>query len=147
MRRTIVLLLILCCAFPLFSEESTQSPESPKSDAESTAPVPYSEEEFPEWLIGLRRAEIVAMGSLPITFVASFFAYDIIRYMVHGFDRSYLPIGSPNPVPYSLQENLGVLTAACTVSGIIAIIDGMIGRARKKKMEEAKIGDLEAQDH
>ena len=146
MRKTIVLLLVLCCGFPLFSEETTQFPESPESDAESTEPVPYSEEEFPGWLIGLRRAEIVAIGSLPITFVASFIAYDIIRYMVHGFDRSYLPIGSPNPVPYSLQENLGVLTAACTASVIIAIIDGVIGRARKKKMEEAEIGELEAQD-
>ena len=140
------MLLILCCAFPLFSEETTQSPESPESGAESTEPVPYSEEEFPGWLIGVRRAEIVAMGSLPITFVASFIAYDIIRYMVYGFDRDYLPIGSPNPVPYTPQENLGVLTAACTASVIIAIIDGVIGRVRKKKMEEAEIGDLEAQD-
>jgi hypothetical protein len=135
------LALSLCLAFPVLAEQSENSP--PEGDSEHE-PVPYTEEEFPDWLKALRRGEIIALGSLPLTFAFSFIIYDIARYVYHGFDSNYLPIASPSPVPYEQAETIGVLIAAGTASVILAVIDGLIGRAQRKRQEEG--GAVHSQD-
>jgi hypothetical protein len=106
-----------------------------QSGEEPAEPVPYTDDEFPQWLLDLRRAEVITLGSLPITITVSFFVYDLVRYALHGFDRLYNPFGSPNPVPYEPLENIGVFVAAGTTSLLIAVIDFYLGRAENGSPE------------
>ena len=99
-------------------------------------PEPYTEEEFPQWAHNLRRFEIITLGTLPITFLATFLVYDLIRYTSSGFDSDYALLGSPNPVPYSTEEKIGVVVAACSASLLIALMDFIIGKARQPTVEK-----------
>lgn len=139
MKIFVTLLLAVACCAAIFPQDG----EAMVGEGE---PEPYSDEEFPDWLKAVRRAEILALGSLPITFTFSFLAYDVFRYIYHGFDGSYLPIGSPNPAPYTPAENVGVLVAAGTGSILIAIADFLIGRSREKRRGDGESADLPAQD-
>jgi len=141
MKPLLVAALSLCLCLPAFAEKSGENPSGGDPEHE---PEPYTEEEFPQWLKALRRGEIIALGSLPLTFAFSFIIYDVARYIYHGFDRNYLPIASPSPVPYTLTENVGVLIAAGTGSMLLAVIDGLIGRAQRKRQEES--GAVHSQD-
>ena len=143
MKRLPALLLLLALSFSVFAEQPGENPYTDDADHE---PEPYTEKEFADWLKALRRAEIIAIGSLPLTFAFSFIIYDVARFIYHGFNRDYLPIASPNPVPYTQGENIGVMIAAGTGSIIFAVIDGLIGRAQRQRQEESGNRDVHSQD-
>ncbi len=126
-RRFIAIFLSLLCLFVF----STQAYSAESSDTEE--PEPYTEEEFPDWMHRLRRFEIIALGTLPFTFLATFLVFDIVRYANSGGDPDYALFGSTNPVPYTTGEKIGVVVAACSVSFLIAFADYLIGRAREPR--------------
>jgi hypothetical protein len=95
-------------------------------------PEPYEPEEFSPWLRDLRRAEIIAVGSFPITFVFANLGYSLVRYAVKGGDPEYAPVGS-NRIPLSRQESLGVLAGAAALSVTVAVIDYAIGRRNRRR--------------
>jgi len=149
MRALLAAALIAICSGAVFCDAGDVDPRARagalSEDAEQE-PEPYTEEEFPDWLKALRRGEIIAFGSLPFTFAFSFLIYDVFRYVYHGFDQSYLPIGSPNPEPYTAAENLGVVAAAGAGSIIIAVVDALLGRAETKRRKEGASGDVSPPD-
>ena len=103
MKKAIALLLILLSSFYLFSDPI-------KYDYE-----PYKREEFPEWTMELRRAEILFFGSFAITLPVTVAAYNI--------GKSF---GMPTPE----NEALGALyqfAGAAGLSLIIAGVDWIIG--------------------
>jgi hypothetical protein len=129
------LLLFLPFITPdLFSEENTTGTGT--VSPESKEPVPYELNEFPGWSLKLRRGEIIAFGTLPITFLVTFFAYDIIRFGVHGWDTEYSPFSNSIVKDYSFEEKVGLVTAACSLSVVIAVIDYWIGEVQHKKKEK-----------
>jgi len=149
MKALLAAALIGMCSAALLGNAEDVRPAlgaGPLSEDGEQEPEPYTEEEFPDWLEALRRAEIIAFGSLPFTFAFSFLAYDVFRYIYHGFDQSYLPIGSPNPEPYTATENLGVVLAAGAGSIIIAVVDALLGRAETVRRKEGASGDLSPPD-
>ncbi|MEE1181408.1 MAG: hypothetical protein UHY90_04070, partial [Treponema sp.] len=46
---------------------------------ESTEPVPYSKEEFPQWALDLRRFEVVSLGSIPFAMIGVVLVYGNIE--------------------------------------------------------------------
>lgn len=97
---------------------------------EATTPEEYTEEEFADWLHDLRRAEIVLVGSFPITMFVTVFAYDIIRYATNGFEPEYAPwpFKGPGAVGLEDREKQGVLIAGVSLSGLLAVADYFLGR-------------------
>ena len=80
MRRVVALLLIFLFFIGcLYSQEEL--------------PVPYRPDEFPEWTVALRRAEIITIGSYPLTFMLTALVYDISMAASTGFDPK-VPYGS-----------------------------------------------------
>ena len=116
--RSCVLLLV---ALSVFATPLAWSQEEPE---------PYDPEEFPQWLRDLRRGEIIAVGSFPITFVFANLTYGLIRFGVNGWDNSYSPVGNTNQVPYDQIETVGVITAAAGLAITVAVIDYFRGRSR-----------------
>jgi hypothetical protein len=123
-RRLIAISLSLLCLFAFSTHAESADPKEPE---------PYTEEEFPEWMHGVRRFEIITLGTLPFTFLATFLVYDFVRYANSGFNSDYALFGSTNPVPYTTGEKVGVVVAACSVSLLIALADYLIGKAREPR--------------
>jgi hypothetical protein len=128
-------IVIVCFIFVCVSALSAEN-----DSGDLKEPEPYTEEEFPEWMHNLRRFEIITLGTLPFTFLATFLVYDFIRYATSGFDRDYALFGSTNPVPYTTEEKIGVVIAACSTSVLIALVDFFIGKARKARTRTNSYG-------
>ena len=111
-----------------------------QSDGEGGEPEEYGEEEFSPFLRDLRRAEIIMLGSFPITLFLTLEVFDIYRYIDH-FDEedryryTPWPYRSPEPAPYSSGEIAGILITAVSASVLIAAADYFIGRAKEKRSE------------
>ena len=103
--------------------------ESAGADGDGAAalePVPYERSEFPDWAHALRRAEVVAIGSLPLTLFGVRLLYDFTRYVAYGFAPEVRPFplrpigGGP---ALTETEMLGIVIGAAALSIAIALID------------------------
>ncbi len=117
----------------------TVYPQSQSGIAADTEPEEYSEQEFLPFLRDLRRAEIVMLGTFPITLFLSLEAYDIYRFAASGGAREYTPwpFRPPGAVGYTGKENLGVFLAAVSTSVLIAAADYIVGRVKAKRELES----------
>jgi hypothetical protein len=117
------LILLAAAAFPLFCQEQEQVPEE------------YDKQEFSPFLRDLRRAEIIMLGTLPLTLFLSLEVYDFYRYADHDWDRAYAPwpFRAPGAEPYSRNENLGVFIGALSASLLIAVADYTVGKIKANR--------------
>ena len=130
-RKCAVLLLLCVIVFPCRAKE-----------AKDTTPAPYTDDEFPQFMKDLRRAEIVSFGALPFVTLTSTIVYSSARYAQHGFDSAYFP----NPFAkasasngYSTAEQAGILLTSAGISVGIGLTDLLVSvirrKAAKKKLE------------
>jgi hypothetical protein len=104
--------------------------------------------EFPQWVLDLRRAEIITFGSFPFTIFFATFFMDTYRASKHDWDNRYLPwpLKGPGAVEMSTDEHLITLGVAVTGSVLIALADHLIVRIKRAKLErqrqELPEGDL-----
>ncbi len=127
----LILLALLVLALPIAAQQEGTGEDEPEE---------YQEDEFSPFLRELRRAEIVMFGSFPITLFLSLEAFDIYRYIDHYKDEDYYkytpwPFRSPESAPYETREVAGILVTAVSTSMLIAAVDYIIGKAKKKRSE------------
>jgi hypothetical protein len=98
----------------------------------------------PLWLKDLRRAEIVAFGSFPLTMFWTTFFMDLYRTASHGWDSRYAPwpFKGAGAVGMTNQEVAAMFTIAVSSSLAIAVVDHFIMRYRRSKAEEADPGPV-----
>ena len=96
--------------------------------AQERTPQPYTEDEFPQWLKDLRRAEIVFVGSFPITLFLTLETYDTYRFVATGFNPTYTPWPLGSGAPYVNGETPWLAVSALSLSLVVAGIDFLIGR-------------------
>jgi hypothetical protein len=119
-RQTILLLLacVLLAAVPngVFAQDHT--------------PQPYSPDEFQGWMKDLWRAEVVLVGSFPITLFLTLETYDLFRYFNTGFDATYAPwpFNTGSTLNLSPQEQTLIIVTALSFSLTVAVFDFMLGR-------------------
>ena len=96
----------------------------------------------PQWALNLRRAEIVATGSFPLTLLASRLAYSLIRFTVRSIqagaiDVTYAPwfLAPPGSPELVILEKLAIVGGAVSLSSIIALIDYRRGLAEDEAAE------------
>lgn len=109
---------------------------------------PYEPDEFPQWAGDLRRAEIVAVGSLPIALLVSRLFYGFGRFAVESIRAgaaapAFLPpgIAPPGSVPYTRDDNVRIILGAVSLSGVVALIDFALGRQERSPAEEPEPGE------
>ena len=124
-------LLLLLVALPVSAQNTATVP-----DAE-----PYEAEEFSEFARTLRRAEIVAIGSVPLTLLATRLLYGIGRFTFESirsgtFATQYLPelFAPPGFIPLTRADNAWILGGTATLSISIAVGDYLLGR-REESVE------------
>lgn len=113
--------------------EPTVEPGMTPETAPKQTPVPYEEDEFPQWAKDLRRAEIIVIGSIPFTMFLAIEIFDIYRYVSMDFNPDYAPWPFRGSAPYELEEKFGVIVTAVSFSVCIAIIDYIIMRVNREK--------------
>jgi hypothetical protein len=147
----ISLLIIFLTSLPFLQADTTTAAGTGSTTATTTAtattpantePAPYRPDEFPDWALKLRRAEIISAGTIPITFLVTFFAYDLIRFGVHQGDPLYNPF--TGSVSYTDGEKMGTVLTACGISIGIALIDFWLGEIKAKKERKLKEKTLNA---
>lgn len=139
--RSLALALALIVAAGAWGQEGG----GPQAEAPAGAvlePAPYERSEFPEWAHALRRAEVVAIGSLPLTLFGVQLVYGFARYAAHGFQDSgsspATPADVPAPFPFGPigggdltdTEEIGIIIGAVALSLTIALIDADLQRNR-----------------
>lgn len=125
-----IALLVLIAAGAWAQDAGPEPAERPAvPDAE-----PYAPEEFPDWSRSLRRAEIVALGSLPISLLTTRLVYGLVRFA--GQSISSGTLGSPSvpgispasdAAPLDRRENLRLIGGAVWISLMIAVADYALG--------------------
>ena len=123
-------LLLFVVSNSLYAQSAGQDPTQQNnniaSEDDTIVYEPYEDEEFPEWLQDLRRAEVVFVGSFPIAMLFSSLAYDGYRLVRSGIEEggfSGAEIGS-----YTSDEGVGLLVAGLSVSAIVSILDFVLGK-------------------
>ncbi len=124
MKRGVLFLLFLSIIATSFLPAQQLPPPDP------LMPEEYDPEEFPMWAHDLRRYEVIAIGSYPITFFATSLVYDFSVYASNGFDPSY-SMGSQRD-----SQDIGIIVgSAAAVSLIIATVDLIINVNKRKQLE------------
>ena len=125
MKRGVLFLLLLSIIASGFLPAQQLPPPDP------LMPEEYDPEEFPMWAHDLRRYEVIAIGSYPITFFATSLIYDFSVFASNDFNPSYA-MGSQRD-----SQDIGIIvgSAAC-VSLIIATVDLIINVNKRKQLEK-----------
>ncbi len=123
MRRFICLIVLLVFTVSVLPAE------------ENTTPVPYDENEFPQWQRDLRRFEVILIGSFPFTMLYSTLGYGVIRWGINGFSENYAPSLSQqaDTVPLTNEEKLGVVFTSVGMSALVAIIDLIVIHVKRNR--------------
>ena len=104
-RAFLPLFFAICIALPVQAQESAGDEYEP-----------YREDEFPQWMHDLRRAEVVLIGSFPVTLLLTTLAYEILRNVTTIGERS----GFGN---YDSTESKWLFVAGFSFSGFVATLD------------------------
>ncbi len=104
MRRYItIIILVVFCLQPLMADYT-----------------PYSQDEFPQWSITLRRAETLLFGSLPITLGVTSLSY-----------AAALSLGASPFYSDPSKNTLALIGIAGGLSLLVAITDYILGEMQK----------------
>jgi len=131
-RRLLALLLVGAAAGGAWGQDGDRPAQESPAGALND-PVPYERSEFPEWAHALRRAEVTAIGSLPLTMFGVRMVYGFARYAAHGFEADvrpfpFGPIGGGAEL--TNEEMLGIVIGAAALSVTIALIDADLQRTK-----------------
>jgi len=97
--------------------------------------VEYSAKEFAPWMYDLRRAEIIFVGAIPLTFFFVVEIFDTYRFVSH-WDTRYAPwpFSVPEKIVYEEKEKINILVSAITSAALVAVADYIIGRMTGRRL-------------
>ncbi len=99
--------------------------------------VPYEDDEFPQWMHDLRRAEVVFIGSFPITLLLASLSYEAFRATRDSIARTPL-VDRAEFGSFSSAERTGLLVSGLSLSGLVTIADLIIEIAGRRRGDEAE---------
>ena len=115
-----ILLLFSFCSIAVFGQEDIA--------------IPYKPDEFPQWTVDLRRAEIITVGSFPLSFMLTALVYDLSVAASNGFGSS-VPYGSSRT--QDDIKNMLLISAGISAGiGLTDFIINQIKRAKTRKEQE-----------
>lgn len=78
----------------------------------------------------LWRAEVILVGSFPITLFLTLESYDLYRYFGSNFNPGYAPwpFNTGSALNLSAQEQTWIIVTSVSLSLTVAVVDFMIGR-------------------
>ena len=96
-------------------------------------PEEYNPEDFPLWLRDVRRFEVIAVGSFPLTFAFAALIYDFSLAAANNFDPAF------NLGTQRADGDIAVIVgSAAGASVLIAAADLIINIAKRKSPQRAE---------
>jgi hypothetical protein len=95
---------------------------------------------YPQWSRDLRRAEIIAFGTIPFSWLIATVAVDLSRTMAHGGSQQYWPwpLKPADAPPMADGEFILTIGIAAGISVTAALVDHIIIKHKRKKDEQNK---------
>lgn len=120
-----------------FSASFVPVPLAAQTTAGTTSVQDVPDIVFPQWSKDLRRAEIVAFGTIPFSWLVSTMAIDISRTIAHNGSRDYWPWPlKPSGAPaMTNDEYISAIGVALGISVTAAIVDHIIIKYKRRKAE------------
>ncbi|MDR2658417.1 MAG: hypothetical protein LBC27_00290 [Spirochaetaceae bacterium] len=116
---------------------------APPLSAQTTAGNTAAAEaiQFPQWSKDLRRAEIVAFGTIPFSWLISTVAVDISRTIKHNGDSQYLPWPlKPAGAPAMTNDDfIFSIVLTLGISALAAVVDHIIIKYKRKQAEAIRL--------
>ncbi|MCR5613927.1 hypothetical protein [Treponema sp.] len=109
----------------------------------STEPVPYKEDEFPQWLRDVRDTEIIILGSMPFVTLGVTLTYSFINLAQHNFDGAYFINPFTKEGSFSQEQQIGIIVTSsiiCVGIGITNLTINLIKRGIEKKRSAQILG-------
>lgn len=98
-----------------------------KPPDESIMPEEYDPSEFPLWAMDIRRYEVIAIGSFPITYALAALVYDFSIYASNNFAAQY-DLGTQRA-----EDDLRIIIgSAAAMSIVLATVDLFINISKRK---------------
>lgn len=110
-----LLLFAAVCVFPQDSANNTGSQSSTQEKNNDIEYDPYTDEEFPPFLHGIRRSEVLFFGSIPVAYL-----YCNLGYMAYS--------QATGVSMESEDKNYMLLYASLSVSAAVVILDYILGK-------------------
>jgi len=115
------------------------SPATGAANPAAPAPVaaPYTDKEFPGWVLKLRRAEILTIGAFPIAYLFAGLIYDYTYYVSAGFPSQNAPWPAgpgtsqwttSNQPAQLQQKNLTLVGMSVGAGLMLAFVDWLLGQ-------------------
>lgn len=120
---------------------------SPSFSAEETnvEPVPYADDEFPQWTKDLRRAEIISLGSVPFVALGITIGYGTYLYKTGETDHFPNPF-SKGDDSFTESQQLKILGASLGAGLCIGVIDFTVNTIRRSVRNRREKKILESHD-
>ncbi len=120
-------------------DETDRAADSQEADSRELTDPLAPPPEPPQWARHLRRAEIVATGTLPLTLLASRLTYSLVRFAYQSIvagqpELTYAPwfLAPPGAPELTTGEKLGVIGGAVALSSILAFVDFRLGQRERE---------------
>ncbi len=128
-KRFIGCMVFLVITMGLYAQSSSSVSTGQQGKAE-----PYTPEEFPQWALDLRRADIIAFGTLPFTMFFTTFAIDSYRCATHDWDRRYAPwpFKATGSIEMSESQRITAFKISIASSVFLSVVDYFIYQHQRK---------------
>ena len=127
--------LILLLALIVFLAASCATTGS-SGEEQTEEPAEYETEEFPEWLMQVRRAEIIFTGSFPISILLANVGYSLYSAFSSGLFESYSIDSITGSSGYTDEQRYEILSISLGISGGITLVDFIIGLFTNAEKDE-----------
>ncbi|GMO41086.1 MAG: hypothetical protein Ta2F_16980 [Termitinemataceae bacterium] len=108
----------------------------------NAATVVKPEPKYPQWVLDIRRADIIAFGAFPISWLLAATFVDLYRCSINDWDLRYAPwpATAAGAIPRTNEEFITIIGVAAGISVGLALADFIvvkIKRARAKAKSES----------
>ena len=98
----------------------------------NTTPEPYSDDEFPQFMLDLRRFEIITLGAMPFVTLDSAIVYNGYKYVTGKTDK-FNPLATAD---YSQKEMEKIIITSLCVSAGIGVSDYIINLVKRNSIKK-----------
>jgi hypothetical protein len=134
-------ILFVFSVFTVYSQ--TTESENIRVTTTTIEPNLKPKSEFPQWVLDLRRFDIILFGSFPFTYWFASTAMDTYRSSQHNWDSRYAPWPAKSAGAINMTNDEYALTLACAAAGsaLVALADHIIVRIKRSRAarEAAKL--------
>ena len=98
----------------------------------NTSPEPYSDDEFPQFMLDLRRFEIITLGAMPFITLNSSIVYNGYKF-ASGKSDSFNPLATAD---YTQKEMENIIITSLCISAGIGLTDYIVNLVKRSRVKQ-----------